>query len=74
MVLRLKRDLTNQYMENLIEVLKDLKGRNMIDKNLFKKLYPTTDQQPRFYDLPKVHKTNMPLHLIVSSIGTFMIV
>ena len=52
----------------MIEVLTDLKDRNMIDKNMHKKLNPTTD--PRFYNLPKVHKTNMPLPLIVSSIGT----
>ena len=37
---------------------------------MHKKLNPTTDLPPRFYNLPKVHKTNMPLHLIVSSIGT----
>jgi hypothetical protein len=37
---------------------------------LHRKLYPTTDQPPRFYGLPKVHKTNMPMRPIVSSIGT----
>ena len=42
----------------------------MIDKGLYKKIYPTTDQPPQFYGLPKVHKADMPLRPIVSSIGT----
>ncbi len=33
-------------------------------------MYPTVDQPPRFYGLPKVHKTNMPMRPIVSSIAT----
>ena len=40
----------------------------MIDKGLYKKLYPTMDQPPQFCGLPKVHKADMPLQPIVSSI------
>ena len=50
--------------------MKDLKDREVITPVLHKKLYPTNDQPPRFYGLPKVHKKDMPLRPIVSSIGT----
>ena len=42
----------------------------MIDKVLYKKLYSTMDELPCFYGLPEVHKADMPLQPIVSSIGT----
>ena len=54
----------------MVEALKDLKDRKVTDFVLHKKLYPTVDQPPRFYGLPKVHKPNMPLRPIVSSVGT----
>ena len=44
----------------------------MIDWKLSKELYPTTETPPRFYGLPKVHKADMPLRPIVSSIGSIM--
>ena len=46
------------------------KERGVIDKGIYKKLYPTTDQPTRFDDLPKVHKTDMPIQPIVSLIKT----
>ena len=42
----------------------------MIPLDSHKKLYPTVDQPPRFYGLPKVHKKNTLLRPIVSSFGT----
>ena len=47
-----------------------MKERGVIDKGLYKKLYPIMDQPSQFYGLPKVHKAHMPLWPIVSSIGT----
>ena len=35
----------------------------------YKKLYPTGAGSPKFYGLPKIHKTGTPLRPIVSSIG-----
>ena len=67
---KLKSDPTAKYKKQFIAALKVLKERNVIPPALHKRLYPTTDQPPRFYGLPKVHKQNMPLRPIVSSIGT----
>ena len=41
-----------------------------INQSLFRKLYPTSSQAPRFYGLPKIHKPHMPLRPIVSGIGS----
>ena len=54
--LKLKRDPTSKYRDTFVDALQDLKERGVIDKGLYKKLYPTTDQPPRFNGLPKVHK------------------
>ena len=67
---KLKGDPTRKYKAELGNVLRDLKDRKMITPDLHRKLYPTVDQPPRFYGLPKVHKNNIPLRPIVSSIGT----
>lgn len=49
-----------------------LRSKEAITPKMFRKLYPTVDQPPRFYGLPKVYKKNTPLRPIVSSIGTNM--
>ena len=59
--MKLKRDPTSKYKDKFVEALQDLKERGVIDKGLYKKLYPTTDQPPQFYGLPKVHKADMLL-------------
>ena len=65
----LKGDPTRKYKTELGNVLRDLKERKIITPELHRKLYPTVDQPPRFYGIPKIHKNNAPLHPIVSSIG-----
>ena len=67
---KLKGDPTRKYKTELGNVLKELKDSKKITPVLHKKLYPTVDQPPRFYGLPKVHKKNTPLRPIVSFIGT----
>ena len=68
--LKLKRDPTNKYRDKCVDALQHLKERGVIDKGLSKKLYLSTDQPPRLYGLSKVHKANMPLQPIGSSIRT----
>ena len=51
-------------------MLKDLKDRKVVSPDLHRNMYTTTKQPPHFYSLPKVHKSNIPLRHIVSSIGT----
>ena len=67
---KLRSDPTAKYKKELVSALKELKDRKVINDPLHKRLYPTCDQPPRFYGLPKVHKPSMPLRPIVSSIGT----
>ena len=59
--LKLKRDPTSKYRDKFVDELQDLKEREMINKGLYKKLYPTIDRPTQFYGLTKVHKTNMLL-------------
>jgi hypothetical protein len=66
---KLSSDPTNQYKNRLLKLLKDWKSQNIIDQSLYFKLYPGTAIAPRFYGLPKIHKTNIPLRPIVASIG-----
>ena len=65
-----KHDPTAKYKRELAALLKDLKDREVISNTLRKRLYPTSDQPPRFYGVPKTHKINMQLRPIVSTIGS----
>ena len=69
---KLKRDPTLNYQDKFKEALWDLKVRGVIPDKMHSDLFPTTDQPPRFYGVPKVHKATMPLQPIVSSIGTIL--
>ena len=44
----------------------------VVDYGLYKRLYRTSDQPPKFYGLPKVHKTGTPFRPIVSSVGSIL--
>ena len=60
---------TNKYKNKLISLLKNIKTEGGMDEVTYRRLYPTGASPPKFYGLPKVHKTGMPLRPIVSSIG-----
>ena len=62
--IKLKGDPTRKYKTELGNVLKDFKDSKKIAPVLHKKLYPTVDQPPCFYCLPKVHKKNTPCILL----------
>ena len=47
-----------------------MKGEGNIVKNTYRKVYPTGVSAPKFYGLPKIHKEDVPLRPIVSSIGS----
>ena len=63
-------DPTNKYKNKLITLLKNIKTEGWIDEVTYRRLYPTGASPPKFYGLPKVHKSGMPLRPIVSSIGS----
>ena len=63
-------DPTNRYKNKLITLLKKIKTEGGMDDVTYRRLHPTGASPPKFYGLPKVHKSGMPLRPIVSSIGS----
>ena len=54
-------------LKTLISLLKAIIQTGGLSTNKYKQLYPTSAVPPRFYGLPKIHKTGTPLRPIVSS-------
>ena len=66
----IKSDPTTKLKNKLINILKMMKEERSIDDNTYKEVYPTGASAPKFYGLPKIHKEDVPLRPIVSSIGS----
>ena len=66
----LPRDPTNKIKAKLITKLKEIKKDNNLEEGTYKAMYPTGCIPPKFYGLPKIHKTGNPLRPIVSSRGS----
>ncbi|KAI8483456.1 hypothetical protein Bbelb_387880 [Branchiostoma belcheri] len=66
----LQKDPTPQYKRKLITILQNLEKEGVISKILKLKLYPTSEDTPKFYGLPKIHKVGAPLRPIISCIGS----
>ena len=66
----LPKDPTAKVERRVMEVLKQLQKEKAIDKTLLERLRPNHCRAPRFYGLPKIHKTDDPLRPIVSAIGS----
>ena len=65
----LKRDPSSNFKKKVIGVLQQLEKGGFIDKSTYYSLYPG-DDIPAFYGLPKIHKEDIPLRPIVSSINS----
>ena len=63
-------DPTMKLKNKMISMLKSIKAKGGMSEDIYKRLYPTGAGSPKFYGLPKIHKLEMPLRPIVSSIGT----
>ena len=66
----LHKDPTPQLKNKLITLLKNIKQTGGLSTPKYKQLYPTSAVPPKFYGLPKIHKTGTPLRPIVSSRGS----
>ena len=66
----IQTDATNEYKAKLINLLKNIKPETGMNDNIYRKMYPTGTSSPKFYGIPKIHKKNIPLRPIVSSIGS----
>ena len=64
------RDPTNKIKARLITELRTIKMYTRLDEGMYKIMYPTGCIRPKFYGLPKIHKTGTPLRPIVSSRGS----
>ena len=63
------RDPTNKIMAQVITKLRKIKKDTNLGEGTYKAMYSTGCVLPKFYGLPKIHKTGNPLRPIVSSRG-----
>jgi len=45
--------------------------KQLYNEDLYRQIYPTAAYTPTMYSLPKIHKPDMPLQPILSSIRSF---
>ena len=65
----LPKDSTNQIKAKFITKLRSIKKDTNLEEGMYKAMYPTGCIPPKFYGLPKIHKTGNTLRPIVSSRG-----
>ena len=61
---------TNKLKGKLITILRRIKKESGLEDTIYKCNYPMGCISPKFYGLPKIHKTNIPLRSLVSSRGS----
>ena len=66
----IQTDLTSRLKNKLVNMLRKIKAETGMQENTYRKMYPNWVSPPKFYGLPKIHKKNIPLRPIVSSIGS----
>ena len=68
----LSKDTSPTIHKEVIKILQDYKNNNFISETEYTQVRPHGLNSPaaRFYDLPKIHKNNMPMYPIVSACGT----
>ena len=66
----LSKDPTHKYKNRMINILRKWKRNGSISDKLYWKLYPESEEPPKLYGTPKIHKNNTPLRPIVSSCGS----
>ena len=67
---KLSRDLTKRTEASFQQALKNLMDKGELHLNLYKQLRPGDCRPPYLYGMPKVHKEDVPLRPIVSTIGS----
>ena len=58
------KDPTNKITAQLITKLRRIKKDRKLDEGTYKTMYPTGCVLPKFYGLPKIHKTGTPSGLL----------
>ena len=67
---KIAEDPTVKQKNKLINILRIIKTEGGLKEEVYRRLYPTGAGSPKFYGLPKIHKSGIPLRPIISSIGT----
>ncbi|XP_011342708.1 uncharacterized protein LOC105282454 [Ooceraea biroi] len=67
--LKLNKDPTKRVANKINDLIKAWRNLGIIDEWTYKGLLNTSSNIPRCYGLPKVHKSGVPLRLIVSAVG-----
>ncbi|XP_011866401.1 PREDICTED: uncharacterized protein LOC105561223, partial [Vollenhovia emeryi] len=67
---KLKSDPINRIKTRVNDLIKSWWDKKIIDEYTYKQLRCTNGNLPRCYGLPKVHKTDFPLRIIVSTVGS----
>ena len=65
----LAKDPTAPYKRKLINIIKRWQSQDPIPQQLKHRIYPTAEEVPNIYGLPKIHKPDFPLRPIVASRG-----
>ena len=66
---KITEDPTVKQKNKLINILRNIKTEGGLNEETYRRLYPTGAGSPKFYGLPKIHKSGIPLGPIISSIG-----
>ena len=66
----IQSDPSNKLKNKLITILRKIKADTGMQENIYRRMYPIGASSPKLYGLPKIHKQNIPLRPIVSSIGS----
>ena len=66
----LRNDPTAIFTRKVREVLKSIEVKGNLTRGQYLQMYPSDPLPPLFYGLPKVHKPDIPLRPIVSTIGS----
>ena len=66
---KLGNDPTERFSEEIMSVVAGMTEREMLSRDTFDFLRPKNARTSQFYDLPKIHKKDIPGRPIVSSCG-----
>ncbi|XP_072025382.1 uncharacterized protein [Amphiura filiformis] len=67
---KLDKDPTATYKRELVGIIRKWQNKDPIPLDIKHKIYPTTEEVPKIYGTPKIHKPDAPLRSIVSSMGS----
>lgn len=67
---KLNRDPTTSIQTNYNKIIKNLKYKNEISEEEAKKLTIYNSSFPKLYGLPKIHKPDVPMRPIISSVNS----